>query len=108
MDLKNKKSIPCERTEKPLTKEKSRKLLKEINNWKIVNNKMIEKDFSFRDFKEAVKFTNKVAEIAESEGHHPNIYIYDYRKVKISLLTHAIEGLSENDFILAAKIDEIR
>ena len=107
MDLKNKKCIPCEGTEKPLTKEKSKKLLKEINNWKIIDNKMIEKGFSFKDFKEAVKFTNKVAEIAESEGHHPNIYIYDYRKVKISLLTHAIKGLAENDFILAAKIDEI-
>ena len=105
MDLKNKKCVPCEGTEKPLTEEESEKFLKEIYNWGIVDNKLIEKKFSFKDFKESMDFANKVAEIAELEGHHPNIYVYDYRNVKISLLTHAIKGLSENDFILAAKID---
>ncbi len=107
MNLLSKKCVPCEGTEKPLTKEESGRLLKEVDNWKIIDNKKIEKDFSFKDFKEAMKFANQVADLAEMEGHHPNIYIYDYRKAKITLLTHAIKGLSENDFIVAAKIDEI-
>ena len=70
--------------------------------------KMLAKSFRFKNFVEAMQFVNKVAEIAEQEGHHPNIFMHDYRKVKLTLYTHAIKGLHENDFILAAKIDEIQ
>ena len=108
MTLENKKCVPCEGTEETLTKKESEKLLEEINNWKIIDNKLIEKDFSFRNFKEAMSFVNKVADIAELEGHHPNIYIYNYKNVKVSLSTHAIKGLSENDFIIAAKTDNVK
>ena len=108
MNLENKKCVPCEGTGEPLTKKESERLLEEIDNWEIIDNKLIEKDFSFRNFKEAMGFVNKVADIAELERHHPNIYIYDYKNVKVSLLTHAIKGLSENDFIVAAKIDNVR
>jgi len=68
--------------------------------------KKIARDFEFKDFKESMAFINKVADIAESEGHHPDIDIF-YNKVHLDLSTHAVEGLSENDFILAAKINEI-
>ena len=73
--------------------------------WKNENGKLI-KLFKFKDFKEAIKFINAVGEIAESEGHHPDI-TYGWGYSKIVITTHAIEGLSENDFILAAKIDKI-
>ena len=74
----------------------------------MLNKKLIGTDFSFRETKEAMGYVNKVADIAELERHHPNIYMYDYKNVKVSLLTHAIKGLSENDFIVAAKIDNVR
>ena len=79
------------------------KHLKELNGWAL-EDKKIHKLFAFKNFKEAMIFVNKVAEIAESEGHHPDITIH-YNKVDISLWTHAIRGLSLNDFIIAAKID---
>ena len=65
------------------------------------------KEFKFKDFKEALNFVNKVGEKAEQENHHPNIYLYGWNKVRITLTTHAIKGLSINDFILASKIDRI-
>jgi len=67
----------------------------------------IKKTFVFKDFLEAVEFVNKIADIAEAEGHHPDICIHSYKKVDVELTTHAIGGLSENDFILAAKIGEL-
>ena len=74
--------------------------------WKLVDEHHIERTFSFKDFKEALAFTNKVGEIAEKEGHHPDILL-SWGKVKITLWTHKIDGLSESDFILAAKCDAV-
>lgn len=89
-----------------MSKTESEKLLKEVSGWILVDEKIIKKQFTFGDFKEAMKFVNRVAEIAESEGHHPYIKI-SWNKVTLELWTHAIGGLSENDFIVAAKIDAI-
>lgn len=72
--------------------------------WQVEDGKKIEKKFKFKDFKEAMSFVNKVAELAETEGHHPDIEI-SYNKVQIELTTHAIGGLSTNDFIVASKIE---
>lgn len=84
----------------------AQKLMAEIGpGWELKEDK-IERKFEFKDFKEAMAFVNKVADIAESEGHHPDIEI-KYNKVEIELSTHAIDGLSENDFIVAAKIDRV-
>lgn len=74
--------------------------------WDVFENEKIKKEFVFADFKEAIEFINKVADIAEEEGHHPDIHIF-YNKVMIELWTHEIGGLSENDFILASKIEKI-
>ena len=63
--------------------------------------------FKFKNFKEAINFVNKVADLAEEEDHHPNISIYGWNKVKLTFFTHAIKGLSENDFIMAAKVNQI-
>jgi len=71
-----------------------------------LKNGRIEKSYRFRDFKEAMRFVNRVAELAESEGHHPDIYV-SWNRVRLSLTTHSIGGLSDNDFILAAKIDRL-
>lgn len=103
-DLKNKKCLPCEGGVLPLTEEQSRGLLRELPNWKL-EGKTIVRDYQFKDFVEAVAFVNGVARVAEAEGHHPDILIYQYNKVRVTIWTHAIRGLSENDFILAAKID---
>ncbi|OGM29946.1 hypothetical protein A2630_03860 [Candidatus Woesebacteria bacterium RIFCSPHIGHO2_01_FULL_44_10] len=82
--------------------------LKNLKNWELYDNdSKIKKEFEFEDFSHAVAFINKVADLAEEEDHHPNIYLYDYKKVRIELWTHKIRGLHKNDFILAAKIDEI-
>ncbi len=105
--LSNKKCVPCEIGTPPLKPEEYGKFLKELKlPWEVSSNRTIKHEFKFKDFKEAMQFVNRVAEIAEEEGHHPDMYIY-YNKVVISLTTHHIRGLSENDFILAAKIEEL-
>jgi len=105
MELTNKKCIPCEAGTPQLKEEKIKELLKEIPSW-IWKDGHLYKKFKFKDFLEAMKFINKIAQIAESEGHHPDFCVH-YNKVDVELWTHAINGLSENDFIVAAKIDKI-
>ena len=105
MDLKSKKCVPCEGGTKPLGQDKINMYLPVLKNqWVVIDGKKIKHEFSFDDFNEAMSFVNKVAQVAETEGHHPDIHIF-YNKVIIELWTHAIGGLSENDFILAAKIE---
>lgn len=106
-DLTKKHCVPCEGGDDPFDKEQVDTYKGLLNlDWDIVDNKRIMRRFKFKDFKEAMKFVNNIAVIAEDEGHHPDIYIY-YNKVGIELTTHAIDGLSENDFILAAKIEKL-
>jgi 4a-hydroxytetrahydrobiopterin dehydratase len=105
-DLKKKKCVPCEGGIKPLTSGQYIDFLERyLKDWKVVRSKVLEKEYKFKDFKSALDFVNKVGVVAESEGHHPDILMYGWNKVRISLTTHAINGLSENDFILASKID---
>ena len=106
-ELSHKKCVPCESGIAPLGPEQAVELLGQIKNWTSVNELALEKEFSFKDFSEALSFINKVGVLAESEGHHPDMLLHDYKKVRISLSTHAIGGLSENDFILASKIDNL-
>ena len=105
MQLSQKKCKPCEGGVPPLTEEQANELLKQIHEWTIQDGHVY-RQFKFKDFKEAISFVNKVADIAEQEDHHPNITI-NYNKVSIDLWTHAINGMSDNDFILAAKIEEV-
>jgi 4a-hydroxytetrahydrobiopterin dehydratase len=106
MDLKRKKCKPCEGGTKPMNKKTASKYIKFANGWKLGNNQ-ISINKKFKNFKEAISFTNKVAVIAESEGHHPNIYLHDWNQVRLTLSTHAIKGLSINDFIVAAKVNAL-
>lgn len=108
MKLASKKCLPCEGGVAPLAGDKISEYLKELGGgWTVLDNKKIQKEFVFRDFKAALAFVNKVGEIAEKDQHHPDIHLVSYKKVVIELSTHAIGGLSENDFILAAKVDGI-
>ena len=108
MDLTLKKCIPCETGTPPLNREKIEKYQLELKNpWEVIENTKIKRKFKFEDFEEAMEFVNKVADIAEVEQHHPDIHI-SYSKVTLELWTHAIGGLSENDFIIAAKIEDLK
>ena len=107
MNLLSKKCVPCEGGTEPLTNNQATEYLKEAPGWIIsTDNSRIEREFKFKDFKESMAFVNKVADLAESEGHHPDIHVF-YNRVRLELSTHAIGGLSENDFILAAKINQV-
>ncbi len=105
MDLANKKCVPCEGGIDPFTSEQAKPYLDVVPGWTLaMDGKSIHRDYNFPDFKQALAFVNRVGGIAESEGHHPDIML-GWGKASISLTTHAIKGLSENDFILAYKID---
>lgn len=105
--LVDKKCVPCEEGTEPLPHEKSAELAEQVNQWTLIDDTSLEKTLQMKSFAEVMTFVNKIAQIAEAEGHHPDIHIFNYNKVRLVLSTHKINGLSENDFILAAKIDEI-
>lgn len=105
-ELSQRRCVPCEGGTPPLNLEESRTLLKQVRDWELLENKSIRKRFKFRNFIESMTFVNSVAQLAETEGHHPDIHI-SWNRVTLTLTTHAIGGLSENDFIMAAKIDRL-
>jgi 4a-hydroxytetrahydrobiopterin dehydratase len=103
-----KKCAPCEGGVPPSTPEEAREQLQKLPGWRLTEDgQRIRKEWLAKNFMAAIDFFNRVAELAESEGHHPDLHLESYRKVAIELWTHAIGGLSENDFILAAKIDRL-
>ena len=107
MDLSTKKCKPCEGGVQPLNKKEVAELIKQISaDWKVIENNKITREFSFVNYRHTMEFVNKVADLAEEEGHHPDMHVY-YGRVVIELWTHSINGLSENDFILASKIDKL-
>ncbi len=106
VSLVHKKCAPCEGGTPPLQGKEILDYSQELGNgWKVVNDHHLEKEFTFKNFKEALAFTNKIGTLAEEEGHHPDILL-GWGKVKVTLWTHTVGGLSENDFILAAKINQ--
>ena len=109
-DLLNKKCVPCEGELLPFDISEIHKYQKKVEGWDVKKNKkknfFLEKNFTFKNFVNSQDFINKIGKIAEEEGHHPDIS-FGWGYAKIIITTHAIGGLSENDFILAAKIDQI-
>ena len=106
MDLSSKKCVPCEGGIAPLTPAEAEEFKKYIREeWEYLGNK-ISKEYLFVNYLHTMDFVNSVAKLAEKEGHHPVMHVY-YSRVIIELWTHAINGLSENDFILASKIDKL-
>ena len=106
--LAQRECLPCESGKGRLKERMIKTLKKQLGGqWKIRGGKQLEKSFKFDDFKQALEFTNQVGAIAESQNHHPDVYLA-YGEVRLQLSTHAARGLTENDFILAAKIDELQ
>lgn len=106
--LSEKKCVPCEGGVAPMTPAEYKPYLDMVEDWVVIEDKKIERAFTFKNFAAALAFVNEVGKIAEEEGHHPDIFLHNYKKVKLSLWTHAIGGLSVNDFIMASKIDRIK
>ncbi len=108
-NLEQKKCMPCEGITAPLSKKDSEFLLDNLSDdWELSNNNQeIKRTFKFIDFLSAMSFVKKCGDVAENEGHHPDLNLHNYNKVTVTLSTHAISGLSENDFILATKIDNL-
>jgi 4a-hydroxytetrahydrobiopterin dehydratase len=108
MELAKKKCVPCEGGALALTAEQVKRLLPQVEGWRVETGAVdLRKRFKFSKFTQTIAFVNRMAELAEVEGHHPDFCVH-YTALDVSLTTHAIGGLSENDFILAAKIDELR
>ena len=106
-ELAEKECIPCKGGIPPLKGQALAELLRKLgNNWAVINEHHLEKEFTFKNFREALAFTNRVGELAEAQGHHPDIGL-SWGRVKITIWTHKIDGLTESDFIMAAKIDRL-
>jgi 4a-hydroxytetrahydrobiopterin dehydratase len=104
--LQSKKCRPCEGGVEKLSSQEAAETLRSLNGWRINQDGLrIEKEWHVKNFKAGIDFINRVAEISEAEGHHPEIHLTGFRHVWIEIWTHAVGGLTENDFILAAKID---
>ncbi|HEY1341766.1 MAG TPA: 4a-hydroxytetrahydrobiopterin dehydratase [Bryobacteraceae bacterium] len=107
MSLAEKRCVPCRGGVPPLKGAEIEKLHSQISGWQVVDEHHLLKSYTFPDFQTALDFVNRVGAIAEGEGHHPDIYL-TWGKVEIKIWTHKIDGLTESDFILAAKIDAAR
>jgi len=105
-DLAKRECVPCRGGVPPLAGEEITKLLSELDGWEVVNEHHLKKSYKFGDFREALQFVNRVGELAEEQGHHPDI-CFGWGKAEITIWTHKIDGLTESDFILAAKIDRL-
>ncbi len=108
-NLSQQKCVPCEVKVPPFDRVKAREYLKEVPGWKLDDSGTelkLKRAWKFSDFKQALGFVNKIAQIAEGQGHHPDIFVH-YNEVTLTLWTHFIGGLFDNDFILAAKMNEI-
>jgi 4a-hydroxytetrahydrobiopterin dehydratase len=105
-DLASKTCVPCRRGTPPLTGKELEALAKEVPQWKVVNGHHITREFTFPDFRQALAFVNRVGEVAEEQGHHPDILL-SWGKAAVTTWTHKVDGLTESDFILAAKIDRL-
>lgn len=106
--LTQKKCVPCEGGVPKYSLDEARRQLETLDGWRLTHEgQRIRKDWVVKNFMAGLDFFNRVAQVAEAEGHHPDLHLESYRNVAIEIYTHAIGGLSENDFILAAKIDQL-
>jgi 4a-hydroxytetrahydrobiopterin dehydratase len=107
-ELADKKCVPCRGGVPALTGRQTRSLLQQLGgNWQVIAEHHLAKSFAFPDFLQALAFTNQVGQLAQAQGHHPDIHLA-WGKVGIEIWTHKIDGLTESDFVLAAKIDRLR
>lgn len=105
-ELSSMQCVPCRGGVPPLQGDEIKRLLAQVNGWEVVSEHHLQKNYGFSNFREALEFVNRVGELAEEQGHHPDI-CFGWGKVEITIWTHKIDGLTESDFILAAKIDKL-
>jgi 4a-hydroxytetrahydrobiopterin dehydratase len=105
-NLADKQCVPCRGSVPPLKGNDLKKFQHDVPNWTVINEHHIQREFKFPDFKQALDFVNRVGALAEEQGHHPDILLA-WGKAGITLWTHKIDGLTESDFIMAAKIDRL-
>jgi len=105
-DLASRQCVPCRGGVPPMKKEEIEKLLKELDGWEAIDDHHLRKTYLSKNFREALDFVNLVGNLAEEQGHHPDIW-FGWGKAEISIWTHKIDGLTESDFVLAAKIDKL-
>ncbi|SRR3990167_5108545 len=100
-------TLSCSKQNEKLNHEEILKLEEHIPQWNVIELQKLERDFEFENFQKAIDFINEIAQIANSENHHPEIKLHGWNKIKVNLTTHKVSGLTKNDFILAAKINEL-
>lgn len=105
-DLAARECVPCRGGVPPMKGEEIREMLKQLSGWEVVDDHHLRKEYKFGNFREALDYVNRVGELAENQGHHPDIS-FGWGKAEITIWTHKIDGLTESDFILAAKIDKV-
>jgi 4a-hydroxytetrahydrobiopterin dehydratase len=105
-DLASRECVPCRGGVPPLKGDEITKLLDELDQWEVVNEHHLKKVYKFSNFREAQEFVDHVGDLAEEQGHHPDI-CFGWGRAEITIWTHKIDGLTESDFILAAKIDKL-
>jgi len=106
-DLAERECVPCRGGVPPLKGEKIKELSAQLDEWQVINEHHLQKTYAFKNFRESLDFVNRVGELAEEQGHHPDI-CFGWGKADITIWTHKIDGLTESDFVLAAKIDRLR
>jgi 4a-hydroxytetrahydrobiopterin dehydratase len=104
--LADRRCVPCQGGTPPLTRAEFAPLLAQLDGWQVEEERMLVKTFKFKNFVEAVEFVNAITPVAEAEGHHPDLRV-SWGQVRVELWTHKIKGLSESDFVMAAKIDRV-
>ncbi len=105
-ELAGRHCVPCSAGVPPLKGEELAAFSRQLPGWRVVDEHHIERSFRFPDFRQALAFVNRIGELAEEQGHHPDVFL-TWGEVRVKLFTHKIDGLSESDFILAAKIDRL-
>ena len=105
-ELSERQCVPCRGGVPPLKGEEIKNLLRQLEGWQVANEHHLQRTYRFRDFRESLQFVNRVGELAEEQGHHPDI-CFGWGKADVTIWTHKIDGLTESDFVLAAKIDKL-
>jgi len=105
-ELASRECVPCRGGVPPLTQEEITPLLRQLNGWEVIEQHHLKKNYRFGNFREAQQFVNRVGDLAEEQGHHPDI-CFGWGNAEIKIWTHKINGLTESDFVLAAKIDQL-
>jgi 4a-hydroxytetrahydrobiopterin dehydratase len=105
-ELAERQCVPCRGGVPPLAGEEIKKLVGQLEDWHVINEHHLQKTYRLEDFAESLEFVNRIGTLAEEQGHHPDI-CFGWGKVEVTIWTHKIDGLTESDFVLAAKIDKL-